>query len=298
MTKASGDYVIAEFKGIPVNELNGNVSTYSAPCGTNCVNEFSFVGSSTGIVSNENIDWINGNGTVSDTSQYTYNINSNVFTGNINCQCNAGPLSSGNLHNCQVSTVSPTSITIRTIRTITSTGVTGITPIIHTVSCQKSSTDYQISRSITGSFKALDVVYARATVTSGTQTIASTATDTIIYNNEASDTHNWYNPATGKFTVGQGGAGYYFVNCQVYTLWAFDINEYSRLIMYIGGSVFYDYYRYPSTITGQDTRSQSGIAYVGEGGEIYCNYTHNSGSTQTIGSSSANQITITRIPGQ
>ena len=139
---ASGDFVKITAMGIPVNELNGNVTTYSAPTNVNNENVFSAYVTSAGVTTSENVDWISGDFSKA-SSRYTASLVNTYGTG-MACTC-SGTLSNGDI-NCTV-TASATQIIVD----METDGVA--TDNAFQVVCQKQSTDYQASRSIVGSFK-------------------------------------------------------------------------------------------------------------------------------------------------
>lgn len=141
-TFGASDAVFVEALGIPVNELNGNVTTYSQPCGINCENVFSAQVSSAGVVSTENVDWINGDFSKA-SSRYTASLISG-FSAGMSCTC-TGRLANGDI-NCTA-----TASSSQVIVDMETDGVA--TDNAFQVMCQKQSSDYQASRSIVGSFK-------------------------------------------------------------------------------------------------------------------------------------------------
>lgn len=100
------------------------------------INEFSAKISSTDVVTEENVDWINGNCTDAGTGLATCNFNSSTFSVAPNCTCS---VSNNSSTSCRVQTVSSTSLTTRVEQT--TTGAVVDQPIV--VSCQKASTDYK-----------------------------------------------------------------------------------------------------------------------------------------------------------
>lgn len=141
-TWAAGDFIDIYISGIPVNELNGNVTTYSAPTNINNENVFSAYVTSAGVTTSENVDWISGDFSKA-SSRYTASLVNTYGTG-MACTC-SGTLSNGDI-NCTV-TASATQIIVD----METDGVA--TDNAFQVVCQKQSTDYQASRSIVGSFK-------------------------------------------------------------------------------------------------------------------------------------------------
>jgi hypothetical protein len=280
---------------VPVNELNGNVNTYTAQCGANCEDEFEWQGSAAGAVSGEKIDVVNGSGAVSDTSLFTYTFNAGIFTTAPNCSCSTGPGASQNVQNCQIDSVSSTQVAVRTNRT-TIGGSTSVIALVHNVTCSKTGADYKNSRTIVGSFKALDYVAAAATY-SGAQSFATaTAGIKVVFNEEHYDTHGAFNSATGVFTAPMDG--YYTADCGLYFDFALDSGEQIRTTLVIGTRGFYNRQRMAATLTYQNMLIASGTYWMDAGETAYCEMYQNSGASQTLVASSLQSFVIARIPGQ
>lgn len=115
-----------------------------------CETEFTANVSATGVVSGENLDWINGDATISDTSLYALTWNSGVFTEAPNCTFGkpdavtygANALPTGN------NTPSATGYTIRNLRQPDGAKVAG--PF--TIHCSKKGTDYQRAKATSPGF--------------------------------------------------------------------------------------------------------------------------------------------------
>lgn len=80
-----------------------------AACGTN---EFSAEISDTGTVSNENVEWINGNASVSDTSLFALTFNTNLFSAKPNCT--AQVITSDVGGDEQITSLSSSGVSVRT----------------------------------------------------------------------------------------------------------------------------------------------------------------------------------------
>ena len=129
-------------------EANKTGGIYSNVAGAESVDIFSFKATNAGVVSNENIEFINGNAVLTDTSLYTYTFNSGIFSSAPNCLATGvQPTTSAPL--AKIASVSATQLQIRTMA---STGG-AFTAYEHNVVCQKSSTDFKASKLIVGSFK-------------------------------------------------------------------------------------------------------------------------------------------------
>ena len=117
-------------------------------------NEFSAKVSSTGVVSGENLDWINGNASISDTSLFTITLNTNVFNADPNC--NVSIINSGVASDQMAKfRVQPTATTIE-VRTSSSSDTTSFSKQAHDfhLTCSKS-TDYNKSRMVYGQFEQI-----------------------------------------------------------------------------------------------------------------------------------------------
>jgi hypothetical protein len=102
-----------------------------------CTDVFSAVPSATGVVSNENIDWLDGNCSVSGTAIYTCTFRTSIFTQAPNCNVTAAPGASS-LNYASIQSVSSTQLIYR-INNYTGTMVQA-TPA-HII-CQKQGADY------------------------------------------------------------------------------------------------------------------------------------------------------------
>jgi len=126
-------------------EYFGASSVYTAPANQNNVDVFSAKVSSTGVVSAENIEWINGNCTISDTSLFACSFNSNIFTVTPNCVVTAVDNSVD--RTAQIDSASNTAVNVRT-----QTATTKLAQPFNLV-CQKQGADFTATRLITGQFK-------------------------------------------------------------------------------------------------------------------------------------------------
>lgn len=122
----------------------GSGQTYSSQCGTNCVDTFSAKISSTDVVSDENVDWINGDCTNATTGYSTCTFKTGIFTVAPNCGLtpNTAGLSGG-----IITALSSTSVTFRSINTLGAYTNSDIN-----VWCQKQGADFVATRTIQGSF--------------------------------------------------------------------------------------------------------------------------------------------------
>jgi len=164
-------------------------SDYSAQISSSCV------------VSGENKDWINGNGTLSSTSNCAIVFNTGLVTQAMNCTASSRPLADVGGNTIFFIANSSTGFTTRGVQDGTSAAARDIT-----VRCQKSGNDYLAASASVYSSTAAGAVSAYAYGTPA----AWAANDPIIYPTEAYDTNNAYNTTTGRFQVPQ--SGYYQVS--------------------------------------------------------------------------------------
>jgi hypothetical protein len=102
-----------------------------------CTDTFSAKASGTGVVSDENLDFINGSGVVSGTSVFTYTFTTGVFSASPNCGCVVNTnFSSGSDRVCQIVSTSNTTLVVLT----NANG--SLSPQPHNISCQKTGADY------------------------------------------------------------------------------------------------------------------------------------------------------------
>ena len=122
-------------------EYYGSNSTYTTTAGINNVDVFSADISSGGIVTAENVDWINGNCAAAGT-QNTCTLNSNIFT--VAPNCTIGKQSVGE----QSITLTSSTMTLTYYNSAGSGGAkTG-----SYITCQKQGADFVASKTITGTF--------------------------------------------------------------------------------------------------------------------------------------------------
>lgn len=130
-------------------EYYGSNSTYTTTAGINNVDVFSAKVSSAGVVSEENLDWINGNAVVTGTAVYTMTFNTGIFTQAPNCQCTPDYPGGSGARDCMISTLNETTYGV----TLTSAGTIAINSF--KILCQKQGADFVASKTITGSFNEI-----------------------------------------------------------------------------------------------------------------------------------------------
>jgi hypothetical protein len=112
-------------------------SVAACPTTLDCVDTFSFSGNGSATVSNENINFVDGNGTVSNTSQFTYTLISGIFSQAPNCVCSSFTTYTLNSQkSCQVVSTSTTSISVFTTANDVNAAHT------HNVICQRQGADF------------------------------------------------------------------------------------------------------------------------------------------------------------
>lgn len=138
--RSGADFTQAEAK------KTGNV--FTTQCGANCVDTFSAKISVTGAVSEENVNWINGNGVLSGggSSITTLTYNTNIFTVAPNCTVSADGGVAGD--NSIILATSNISVSVRGYTTTIPTNAAK--PFI--ITCQKQGADFVATRNIVGSF--------------------------------------------------------------------------------------------------------------------------------------------------
>jgi hypothetical protein len=139
---------------IPIAELASSVPVYYDRCKDprNCETVFS--GSSTGSatpgVASENLDWISSI-TRSTTGDYTFSLNSGIFSVAPECSCTAvDPLTGARSNSCYIVSVSTTSVRTNTVQ-----GGVGSVDLGRNITCQRQGQDYLNAKvnQIVGSFK-------------------------------------------------------------------------------------------------------------------------------------------------
>jgi hypothetical protein len=153
-TKAIGTNAIATggtlrmFASIPVQNLAGSSSVFTKQCNnTDCESVLSarvVDSGASATVSNENLDFINGNCTNPSTGTYVCSFNSGIFSLAPNCEATVD-----DPRTIRVTSVSNTSVTIVTYNSTTA-GVQDANGF--SLMCQKQGVDYQNTRKIVGTF--------------------------------------------------------------------------------------------------------------------------------------------------
>ena len=118
------DFVVGQFNG-----LQSCTDTLA------CTDTFSAKISAAGVVSDENVNWINGNFTVSPVGTFSASFNTSVFTVSANCVATPS-LDPGSSVSSTVSSISSSAIVVTTDNTA------GAASLQFTLVCQKQGADY------------------------------------------------------------------------------------------------------------------------------------------------------------
>jgi hypothetical protein len=141
---SSGEIITLENVSVPIegwensNVMIANLSGLESCSSTlACTDRFSATTISGAVVAgSENVDWINGNPTIS-TNSFTYTFNAGIFTATPNCTCTSGPFGAGTSDfTCSVSSVSSTQLVVQTSQQGSGTATA------HTLHCDKAAADY------------------------------------------------------------------------------------------------------------------------------------------------------------
>jgi hypothetical protein len=154
---------------------------YATSCGSDiaCADEFSARVSSAGVVSEENLDWLNGNASVSGTSIYALTWNSSIFA-NSPPNCTATP----------ENTTQATGVT-EWVATSTTGGswftfhtqTEGALASAFKIKCQKTGLDYSAKRVIVGNFSE----YNKTSGVSSPKLVSAKVSITGVVSSEMSD---------------------------------------------------------------------------------------------------------------
>lgn len=177
-------------------DSTSNIVTQNTELTATTANEFVANVSSTGVVSGENFDWINGNCTNAIPMVCTFN--TNIFSVAPICQVTTTKTSGGEFG----AVVTQNNVTI--YRSNSAGGAEAVAGVM--IECTRS-TDYNKSATIIGKFENInssELVKVEAN-TSSLTSIGSAVFTTVTYSNEVFDNYNSFNPSTGEFTVPRDG---------------------------------------------------------------------------------------------
>lgn len=152
---------------LPLSSRSATINTYSDQCQTDvqCENEFSATISGTGVVSAENLDWINGNCTNATPRVCTFN--TSLLSNTPSCTVSTEEAS----RFAAVLAVSSTSVSVAAYA---DTG--GASGAVIDIKCTKAGSDYKARRQIVGSFKEVPKTPARNNVKKCLYTFGNTST--------------------------------------------------------------------------------------------------------------------------
>lgn len=189
-----------------IEELEISCYHYPAPqkvvaakCdGLECVNEFNANVSSTGVVTNENVDWINGSVAVTDTSLFTYTLTSGLF--NVAPICNVDVVTSGTSVREGASIVSSSTTTV-----VVRTGYGGNSAFTknandHVITCHRAGSDYKQFQQRFIPVVDPEARFAKATSSNFTGT-AQTKLDLI----DNDDNYNMINETLDRYEIDKTG---------------------------------------------------------------------------------------------
>lgn len=196
-TFGSTDRLVVKFK-VPIVGLSVSEDSINAKCPTDisCENVFTAKISSSGTVSDENLDWINSNAALS-TNQFTITFNSGIFTTAPNCVTEA-QTASGSPRSTTINTQSSSSIVVKTYWDATTASADGFNII-----CQKTGSDFKARQNIQG--------FLQSTVTSSAnnermeRAVVSTTSPTISFQSgflSGSTTKNSTGDVTANLVAG------------------------------------------------------------------------------------------------
>lgn len=177
----------------------------SSCSGLECENQFSVTVNSSGTASQEGLDWINGNAAVTDTSLFTYTLNSGIFNAAPNCTVSTIDSGTNSITHSKVVSTSTSSVVVRTGYSQTATNFTKLA-YSHTLKCERGSDAKQFDS------RFIPVVDDTDVFVSGESSAGTSLTDgvTPIDFTETEDkTNSWDGstftaPSTGKYHFSGG----------------------------------------------------------------------------------------------
>jgi hypothetical protein len=179
-----------------------------------CTDTFSAKISSVGVVSDENIDWLTGNASVSDTSLYALTFKTGLFSVTPNCTLTPQSNNSGQTLTTYVSSNSASTLSARTL--VNNAKVVFDYYII----CQKQGADYigKTAKAVASDQNTrtpglIKTVRFSASFGGATADTTCTSTPCTIYNNKGSIISSVTRSATGSYTVNFTGLAS-VPNCQ------------------------------------------------------------------------------------
>lgn len=220
--------------------------------------------SAAGVVSDENTDFINGNCTVTSTSQYACSYISNLgLSSPMNCV--AMTKQTSQVLTAQEVSNTTTGFTYKTVTTATTTNFAESVNLI----CEKTGADYKTSKAYVASSSGAIFSYAYGTPA------AWLANAPIIYPTIAYNLGGAYNPSTGEFTVPRDG---------YYQATVFNQSNNAPYELYLsrngGGTVGVNAVNIASSATATDNKkSGSGVLFANKGDVLTIRQSTSTGTT-------------------
>lgn len=150
-TWAQNDVIQLSIESMPISGWPTNSAVYASQCSTDveCENTFTAKIASTGTVSAEPVNFLDGNCSNANPRVCNFNTPLPAFTATPNCTCTVDVSgSSSNVNNdCHIEASSSSSISLKTVNNGSALQMAVI------LSCTKSSTDYKAKRNIVGTFE-------------------------------------------------------------------------------------------------------------------------------------------------
>lgn len=223
-----------------------------------CTDTFSAKVTNTGVISDENIDWITGNAAVSGTSIFTITLRAGTFTTGPNCVVSANEAVIGTFDKIAVTTSASSS----TIVVQTKSANTGAAAWPFNITCQKQGVDFRPKTAVAGTFlesitmptvtkpKACRYSFGGAGATLTSPTVCSTGTCVEIEDTCGTGTPPAFS-ATGTYTGLSFASGTWKANVAVSCTCEAAINSASA----------YDCRRYYSSASPHVTNGTGGLSF-------------------------------------
>lgn len=168
-----------------------------------CENEFSAEINNNGtscLVSFENLDWLNGNGTRTASGQCTFTFNTAlILASQMNCTTSTQAGATGVMTNL----LTPTNTGFQTYSLNTATAAA--TDTTFGIKCSKAGADFKARQTIQGFFNTMLSPVGFSARSSSGQSIPSAVATTLVMNNENYDSHNAHDTGTGVFSAPENG---------------------------------------------------------------------------------------------
>lgn len=247
------------------------------PNASDCENIFTADMTAAGLVSNENLDWLNGNCTFT-SSGFTCPFNAGFFGVTPNCW---GATSEGGAASTARNfTIDNTQTNTSQLRFYFHQSGVGNVASAGKITCQRAGADFKIKQEIKGFFSStLNPISFYAYSTSG-QSIPNGADTTVVMNAEGYDTANAHDTATGTFTVPETG------KYQCYCLFTYVSANYGVSTLQSGitvnGSLLASkFYTTAAVVNPQSVDINSANAYV-QGDQVRCLAFQNTGTSRAL----------------